>query len=234
MQGMNPTDGVIQESFDLYKKHFAHLFLIAFLIYVVISVLGAIAAAIGGVAVLVVLPLSIIGLFLVQAALVEAVADIRDGRADMTIGETLSRGASRIGPVAVAGILAGIAIGIGFILLIVPGLYLLTIWSLIVPAIVLEGRGVFESFSRSSSLVKGYGWPVFGVIIVEILILFVVSIVLSLILAAVPQGAQSFISQIVSGSLTGPFSALITTLLYFRLKETKEGLAGTSPPSQIS
>jgi hypothetical protein len=230
---MNPTDGVIQESFDLYKKHFAHLFLIAFLIYVVIAVLGAIAAAIGGLLVIIVLPLSIIGLFLVQAALVEAVADIRDGRADMTIGETLSRGASRIGPVAGAGILAGLAIGIGFILLIVPGLYLLTIWALIVPAIVLEGCGVFQSFSRSYDLVKGYGWPVFGVIIVEILILFLVSIVIGLILAAVPQGAQSFVSQIVSGSLTGPFSALITTLLYFRLKETKEGLAGT-PPGPIS
>jgi hypothetical protein len=231
---MNPTDGVIQESFDLYKRHFAHLFLIAFLIYVVIAVLGAIAAAIGGTFGLIVASiLSIIGLFLVQAALVEAVADIRDGRADMTIGETLSRGASRLGPVAVAGILAGIAIGIGFLLLIVPGLFLLTIWAVIVPAIVLEGRGAFESFSRSQNLVKGYGWPVFGVIILEILILFLVSIVLSLILAAVPQGAQSFISQIVSGSLTGPFSALITTLLYFRLKEAKEGLGGT-PPTQIS
>jgi hypothetical protein len=231
---MSPTDGVIQDAFQLYRRNFAHLFLIAFFIYVVIAVLGAILTAIGGVLpLLLASALSIIGLFLVQAALVEAVADIRDGRVDMTIGETWSRGLSRMGPVAAAGIIAGIAITIGFLILIVPGLFLMTIWAVIVPAIVLEGRGVFESFSRSQQLVKGYGWPVFGIIILVILILFLVSIVLSLILLALPQGAQSFVSQIVSGSLTGPFSAAVTTLLFFRLKEAKEGIGGT-PPTQVA
>jgi hypothetical protein len=231
---VNPTSGVIQESLDLYKRHFAHLFLVALVVYLVIAILSAVATAIGGwVLLLVASALSIIGLFLVQAALVEAVSDIRDGRVDMTLGETLSRGASRIVPVALAGILAGIGIAIGLLLLIIPGLILLTIWSVIVPAIVLEGRGALESFSRSRELVRGYGFQVFGVIALEILLLIVVGIVLSLILAALPSGVQSFVSNIVSGSLTGPFSALITTLLYFRLKETKEGLGG-APPTQFS
>jgi hypothetical protein len=232
MQGMDPTAGVIQEAFDLYKRHFTHLFLIAFLVYVAIAVLQALLSAIGGIVGLLIIPLSIIGLFLVQAALVEAVSDIRDGRADMTIGETFNRGASRIAPVAVAGILAGIAIGIGLFLLIIPGLVLLTWWSVIVPVIVLEGRGALDSFGRSRELVRGHDFRVFGVIVLEILVLIVVGIVLGLVLAALPTGIQSFISNIVSGSLTGPFSALITTLLFFRLKEAKEGLGGT-PPTQI-
>ncbi|MEA2509052.1 MAG: hypothetical protein QOG21_1134 [Actinomycetota bacterium] len=231
---MNPTVGVIQESFDLYKKHFAHLFLVAFVIYAGIAILTAIATAIGGGAALFVASiLSIIGLFLVQAALVEAVSDIRDGRVDMTLGETFSRGASRLGPVAGAGILAGIGIAIGLVLLIIPGLILLTWWSVIVPVIVLEGVGVLASFSRSRNLVRGHDFQVFLVIVLELLVLFLVGIVLSLILAALPSGVQSFVSNIVSGSLTGPFSALITTLLYFRLKEAKEGLGGM-PPTQIS
>lgn len=234
MQSMNPTTGVIQESFDLYKKHFLHLFLVAFVIYAGIAILTALATAVGGFfAALVVSILSIIGLFLVQAALVEAVSDIRDGRVDMTLGETFSRGASRILPVAGAGILAGIAIAIGLILLIIPGLILLTWWAVIVPVIVLEGVGALGSFSRSRDLVRGHDFQVFGVIILEFLILFLVGIVLGLVLTALPDGVQSFISNIVSGSLTGPFSALITTLLYFRLKEAKEGLGGT-PPTQIS
>jgi hypothetical protein len=227
---MNPTTGVIQEALELYRRNFAHLFLVAFVVYLGIAVLQAVATAIGGIVALVlVTPLSIIGIFLVQAALVEAVNDIRDGRADMSIGETFSRGASRLAPVAVASILAGIGIGIGLLLLIVPGLILLTWWSLIVPVIVLEGKGAIESFSRSRNLVRGYDFPVFGVIMLEFLLLIVVGIVLSLILTALPDGAQGFISNIASGSITGPFSALITTLLYFRLKEAKEG--GLSGPS---
>jgi hypothetical protein len=220
---MNPTDGVIREALDLYKKHFVHLFLVAFVIYAGIAILSAVASAIGGVLVIVVLPLAIIGLFLVQAALVEAVTDIRDGRVDMTVGETLSRGASRIGPVAGAGILAGIGIAIGLVLFIIPGLILLTWWSVIVPVIVIEGRGVLDSFSRSRQLVRGHDFQVFGVIVLEILLLIVAGIVLGIILAALPSGVQSFISNIISGSITGPFSALITTLLYFRLKEAKDG-----------
>ena len=52
----------------------------------------------------------IVGLFWLQGALVEAVADVRDGRADMTMGETFRHAQEHIGPLAVAGILAGLAI----------------------------------------------------------------------------------------------------------------------------
>ena len=45
------------------------------------------------------------------------------------------------GAVAGESILAGIAITIGLILIIVPGLYLITIWAVIVPVIVLEQSG---------------------------------------------------------------------------------------------
>src|ERR687884_2243812 len=98
---MNPTSGVIREALELYKKHFAHLFVVALVIYVVIAILTALAALVGGAALVIVFPLAIIGLFLVQAALVEVVSDIRDGRADLSLSETLNRGASRIAPVAV-------------------------------------------------------------------------------------------------------------------------------------
>jgi hypothetical protein len=223
---MGPTDGVIREAVDLYKRHFGHLFVVAFVVYLGIAILSALATAVGGVVAVLVAFLSIVGLFLVQAALVEAVADIRDGRADLSVEETLKRGASRIAPVAVAVILAGIGIFIGLLLLVIPGLILLTWWSLIVPVIVLEGAGVFESFSRSRTLVRGHDFQVFGVILLEFLLVIVVGLVLALILDLLPNGIQSFVSSIVSGSITGPFSALITTLLFFRLKQAKEGLSG--------
>src|SRR3712207_6283712 len=117
--GGNPTSGVISEAIDLYRAHFGHLFIIAFVIYVALALIGALLAQAGGVlAGLAAALVSVIGLFLVQAALIEAVNDIRDGRADQSVGETLRNGSSHIASVAGASIIAAIGIAIGFVLLI--------------------------------------------------------------------------------------------------------------------
>jgi hypothetical protein len=238
---MNPTEGVISEAFDLYKKHFGHLVVVALILYVAIAILGVLLVLIlGWVGAILSAILLVIAAFLVTAALVEAVADIRDGRADLSVSETLKRGMSRLGSVAGASILAGLAIGIGLLLLIVPGLVLITWWAVIIPVIVLERVGTFDSFSRSRELVRGYDWQVFGVIVLQFLILIAFSIVLGILLIAVPEEIRSFVSNVVSGAFTGPFAALVTTLLYFRLKAAKEGpgvppgAGPTAPPPAVS
>ena len=106
---------------------------------------------------------------------VEATRDILDGRRDHTVGSLFGSAAPFIAPLFLVGLLAAIAIVIGFVLLIVPGLILLTIWAVIVPAIVIDRVGVFDSFGRSRELVRGSGWQVFGVIVV----LFLLNLVLS-------------------------------------------------------
>ena len=216
---MNPTSGVIGEAWALYQRHWRHLIPVAAAVYVgtavitfiltsILSVLGALIAAV----------LSIVGLFWVQGALTRAVQDIRDGRADLSVGDTFQSVGADIGPIAGASILAAIGIGIGFLLLIVPGLYLLTIWSLIVPVIVLEHAGVLDSFARSRDLVRGNGWNVFGVVALTFLILLAFGIVLGLIFAPLDASVRTPLSNIVSGSLTAPFIALTWTLVYYRLK----------------
>ena len=103
-------------------------------------------------------------------------------------------------------------------LLLVPGLFLLTIWCLIVPVIVLERVGVGAAFGRSRALVRGYGWPVFGTIVAVFALLIVVSLVIALILSSLPDALARFISSIVSGTLIAPFTALVLTMGYFRLR----------------
>jgi len=228
---MNPLSGVLSEAWTLYKRHARHLLTLAFVVYVIAGIIEAVLAGLLGiVGALLAAIVSLIAAFLLQAALVKAVDDVRDGTADMSLKDTIDAARPHVGRVAGASIIAGFAIGIGLILLIAPGLYLLTIWCLIVPVIVLEGAGVGAAFSRSRALVRGNGWNVLGVIVLVFLLLLGVEIVLGLILAALPNAVQSLISGIVSGTLTAPYLALVLTLSYFRLRQVHGAGDVAAPP----
>lgn len=215
---MSPLNGVLREAWDLYRRHAPHLLLISFVIYLVIAVISAILSAVlGGFGSFLGEVLSVFGMFLLQAALVKAVQDVRDGRADMDVRETVSAALPSIGGVALASILASIAIGVGFILLIVPGLILATFLSLIVPCIVIGRTAALSSFGRSWRTVSGYAWHVFGTYVVMFLVLIVAEIVLDFILLALPFAARSFIAEVVAGTLVAPFIAAVVTLMYYRL-----------------
>jgi hypothetical protein len=232
---MSPTSGVIGEAWGIYKAHWRHLLTLSFITYLIVAILTALLALIlTWVGAILGFFISLVAVFWLQAALVKAVEDVRDGRADLSLQETFDAAKPRLGSVIVAGILAALGIAIGLVLLIAPGLFLMTIWAVIVPVVVLEGKSAGESFSRSRELVRGYGWGVFGVIVLTILLLIGFEIVLGLILSPFADWLRGFISNIVSGTLTAPFIAVVLTLLYFRLKAAKEPaqehVAVTPPP----
>ena len=232
---MSPTSGVIGEAWALYKAHWRHLLTFSFGVYLAVAIIGALlAAALTWVGAILAVFISLVGFFWLQAALVKAVDDVRDGRADLSLGETFAAARERLGAVAVAGILASLGLIVGFLLLIIPGLVLMTWWSVIIPVVVLENRSAGESFSRSRELVRGHGWGVFGVIVLVILLLIGFQIVLSIILSPAADWLQGFLSQVISGSLTAPFTTSVLTLLYFRLRAAKEPAAapmgGPEPP----
>jgi hypothetical protein len=205
---------------------------ISFIVYVLVAVVSAVLVAVlTWVGAVIAALLSIVAVFYLQAALVKAVDDVRDGRADMSLGDTFEAARPHLTSVLVAGVLAVVGIALGLLLLVVPGLYLLTIWSLIIPVIVLENRSAGESFTRSRELVRGYGWNVFGVILLAVLLLIGFRIVLAIILSPLADWLQGFISAIVSGTLTAPFYAIVVTLMYFRLRQAKEQPAPAPPPA---
>src|SRR5262245_14992402 len=228
---MSPTSGVIGESWNVYKTHWRHLLPIAFLVYLTVALLGALLVSVlTWLGAILAAFISLVALFWLQAALVKAVEDIRDGRADLSLSETFASAQKHLTSVLVAGVLAALGIVIGLILLIVPGLWLMTIWAVIIPVIVLENTSAGESFSRSRALVRGNGWGVFGVIVLTILLLIGFQIVLGLVLSPLADWLRGFISNIVSGTLTAPFIAVVLTLLYFRLSGARE-LATAPPPA---
>jgi hypothetical protein len=235
---------VIGQAWELYKAHWRHLCSIAFLVYVLISALTILLVALlGGLGFVIAGFISVAGVFWLQGALVVAVEDVRDGRADLSIRETLGRMRRRINTLSLAAltilialIIAGILIFFGFLAFVVPGLVLLGIliwiavrWIVMVPVIMLEGRGVFGSLDRSAELVRGDWWSVFGVVLLTLLILIGVGIGISAILAPLPNWAGDFIGQIVGATITAPFAALAWTITYYELR----GLRDVAPAPAV-
>ena len=210
----------------MYRRYWKHFLSISFVVYLSVAVinlllvlvLGWFGALIGAV-------ISLIAAFWLQGALVRAVEDVRDGRADLSLGQTLQSVRPHLISLIVAGVLAGLGIALGLILLIVPGLVLLTWWIVIVPVIVLEQRSAGESFGRSRELVRGYGWNVFGVIVLTVLVYIGLSLVVRLLLTPFADWLEAFLSSVVVGTVATPFLAVAWTLLYFRLRRAKEETA---------
>lgn len=227
---------VLSEAWTLYKRFFKQFFLTAFVVFAVLDLLSALAtsaagngAAAGAFWSLIAALIGIIGYFWVQGALVELVRDVRDGRADRSIAETYEAVRPRLPALIVAGILAGLGILIGLVLVIIPGLFLLTIWSMIVPVIVLEGKSAGDSFRRSREIVRGNGWNVFGLLVVTFLIIIVAGVVIQLIFAPLPNFLDYWLGSLVAHSLTVPFAAAALATAYFRLTASEPAVTAPTP-----
>ncbi|HSE82544.1 MAG TPA: hypothetical protein VLA87_12790 [Gaiellaceae bacterium] len=228
---MNPLSGVFGEAWELYKAHWTHFFAIAVLVFVILAAVGVLLSWLleGWLAALLGSFIGLVGTYWLQGALIKAVSDVRDGRADLSVSETFGSVYPKLWTILIAGILLALGITLGLVLLIVPGLILMTIWIAVIPAIVLEDRAIGESFGRSRELVRGSGWNVFGVIVLTILILIGVSIALGIAFLPLADWLASLIQQLVSVTIVTPFVATIWTLVYYRLK-AREDAAGVSTP----
>jgi hypothetical protein len=215
---MSPLTGVLGESWQLYRRYARHLLTIAFIVFVIAAVLSAGLALVGGIlGALLSWLVTLIAEFLLTAALVKAVQDVRDGRVDLSVEQTFRAALPLIGSVAVAAILAGIAITVGLAIFIIPGLFLLTIWCLIMPAIVVGGTDPLASFGRSWQLVRGHFWNVFGILFMVFVIWLAVNLVLGVAFSLLPYFLAHFLSSVIGSTLIAPFIAVVTTLMYFRL-----------------
>jgi hypothetical protein len=222
---------VIGEAFETYQSQAGPLLGGALIVIGIAGVIEGILAITGS------LILALLGVliglaasFLYTGYVVKLVQDVRDGRRDFTVGELFSHAAPFVGTLVLNGILAGIAIAIGFVLIIVPGLILLTIWAVIAPSIVVEDKSVFEAFGRSRELVRGHGWQVFGAIVLAFLIVFVVGLVASIVGAAIGDVGQ-VILQTAASVATAPVTALVSSILFFDLGGGSGAPTTSVPPA---
>ncbi len=108
---MSPTSGVIGEAWNLYKAHWRHLLSISFVVYLAVALVGVLLVAIlTWVGAILAALISLVAIFWLQATLVKAVDDVRDGRADLSVSDTFEAARAHLAAVLVAGLIAGIGI----------------------------------------------------------------------------------------------------------------------------
>lgn len=223
---------VISKVAELYKNHAGVLLPVAAVLFLVVGILEWLVSD----SILMSLIVSIVAMiasYFYTGMVVNLVDDVRDGRLDQTVGQLFSRVTPVLGTLVVASILAGFGIAIGFVLLIIPGLILLTLWAVVAPSILVERQGVFAAFSRSMELVKGNAFQVFAVILTFFLIGMVVAIVLGSIGAAGGDALGGLLAYI-GRVITAPLSALAAAVMFFELKAAHGEAGAPAEPAGVA
>jgi hypothetical protein len=222
---------VIRRTFEIYVDQASVLMPAAAVVFVISGIFGILLVAASPALALVAFIVSLVATTLYTGMIVELVSDVQDGKRDASAGQLLRAASPVLGQLILVGILAGIGEVIGFILIIIPGLILLTIWAVAAPVVVIERPGAVRALGRSRELVRGNGWEVFGVIIVLIVGVGILS-ELIYVIASSAGTAVGLVVRVVLGILTAPISALAVAVLYFELRGGAAGGASVEPPDR--
>ena len=175
--------------------------------------------------------ISVIISAVLQAAILRAAAEATIG--DPVDAEASYRyGFKRLGSVIWVSVLVGLAVGIGFILLIVPGIIALGFLCVSVPVLIVENRRGTDAMGRSWNLVKGHFWHALGVILVAALIVGFVNGIVSSIGGS--AWVVRWILTAIATTITAPFTALVSVLLYLDLRARSEALSASTLRSELA
>jgi hypothetical protein len=208
---------VIARALDIYRQNFVVLFWSAALILIAPFVIAALLnnTTGGGIASLLTV---ILGSFY-QGMVMELVQDVvEDGHRDHTIGQLFAGVAPVVLTLLVVSFLAWVGIGIGLLVIIVPGLFLMTMWAVTAPVVVMERTGVFAAFTRSQELVRGNLLPVFTVVLVSVVGIEIIRTIVQVLTDGLGTGASAVVTWAVAVA-TEPLSALAVAVLYYALLE---------------
>jgi hypothetical protein len=119
----------------------------------------------------------------------------------------------------VAQFVAGILFVIGLFLFVVPGIIIAIMFSLIIPAIIVEQKGAFESLGRSRKLVSNRWLKTFALLLVLGIIVMIVSGIASVL--AIPFNSTHpifglLITNIIP-TFIGPVYPIAITYLYYAM-----------------
>jgi len=231
---------ILDSSFQFYRAHFADLLVVSALLLVPPLLLGAIVPP----SIQVVFQLVFNLMFLVsQGAVAVLVSAALERDRALSAGEVLRELGNRAGSVIAVSIMSGILIGLGAILLLIPGI-LIAVWTVVAtPVAAIEGLKNSAALGRSRELTRGHFWHVLGTMVLAWIITMVLVFGLAIAFGALfgTIGVPERLTDMVTGLLLVPLFPLIavtTSLLYYDLRVRSEGadveaMVNTLPESAV-
>jgi uncharacterized membrane protein len=231
---------ILDTAFVLYRRDFAQmvlatgLFILPLLVIEAVVPLGylAIVDRIGNIFVL------------AATAAVVLIASERYMGRSLDAMSAMRRVGDRFLSVWGAAFFQGLIVGIGFVLLVIPGIIALAYTFAMQQAVMIEGATAGDSWERSKSLAEDNFWRIAGTSIVAFVIVFTATVAMGMFAAQYyPDPRWGLIATNLFLVLLHPFGAVVGTVLYYDLRIRKEGydvqvmaeqLGGTPAPARFA
>ncbi len=246
---------VVSKTFELYRRNFAKYFLLYLVVEAVVGVASALAyqtfvlptltpnptqqqiidwlpgyfstlvqlIAVIGIVALVFTPIA-------GGGAIKMASEEVEGR-PVELGASVRFAASKLLWMWALGLLVGIIIFLGFIALVIPGIILIIMFCLTLPALLLEDIGVIGSLGRSRELVSHRWLKTFVLLLIWLVILAIAAGIVSLVSS--PFGWAGNIVSNVLGAFYLPLVPITITLYYYsNLARIAPAAAGPMPTGQ--
>ena len=223
---------VISKTFEVYRRDFAKYFVLFAVVGVIVQVVTALAqqafvlptlpvnptpqqfsayfSALFGALFLLLVVIFVVNIVFSTIAESSAIrlASEQITKGQVSLGASIRFAVSRLLSIWALSIIVGIIVVLGIIALIVPGIILAIMFSLALPVLLIENKGVTESMGRSRQLVSHRWAKTFGTFLVLGIIVLIASLIFSAITA--PLG---FIGPVVNGILSALYQPLFPILM---------------------
>ncbi len=123
-------------------------------------------------------------------------------------------------------LLTWIGISIGFMVLVVPGLVLLLNWFVTMPVLFAERTGLFDSFGRSTDLLRGMRWRLLLLLLIGVVLWFLALMMAGVLQATLPDSWMAHAGTVTISTLGAIIAPAVTAAVYHEAVTAKEGRGG--------
>ncbi|MGD1876335.1 MAG: hypothetical protein ACFB13_02415 [Kiloniellaceae bacterium] len=142
----------------------------------------------------------------------------------LTLGDMFSNGLRHAWRVFSVGLVSELLISLGYAFFLIPGLYLSTLYWVVMPAAVVEDSGVGDSLRRSSRLTDGCRWKIFGLLLVWSALQYLLENLPGALIDITDFHPAAVIVAWLAISLSVALGGIVDTVSYCRLRQIREGI----------